>query len=175
MRIFILVLVIMTTSFYSCNTKIKASKKVVKVNTKAKTMAQNQYKYDIAGWVYITYENQALNDVSVKLFNHKNIVVKKITTDYSGKFSFKDSGKDLSLTQLSKWYILIERTRYKTIKLPLTWVKNKGVHEFINTKLNINIKCGGRACMDRCCTNDEACSHQHGGKRGWAKCIRMRR
>ena len=175
MKIFILITV-MLASFYSynliaCKTDKKTDKKVNKEAVKTKSL----YKYDIAGWVYITYENQALNDVSVKLFNHKNILVKKLTTDYSGKFSFKGSGKDLNSSQLSKWYILIERTRYKTIKMPLTWVTNKGVYEFINTKLNINIKCGGRACMDRCCTSDEACSHSHGGKRGWAKCVRVRR
>jgi hypothetical protein len=173
----------MLTSFYSCNTNKKTDKEVNKkpivTNTSTSlsnpSETKNPYQYDISGWVHITYQNKGLKDVSVKLINHENGTIKKINTDYDGKFSFKGSGNNLSLIQLSKWYILIEKDRYKTIKMPLTWVEDKGINEFINKHLNMLMDCAGKACMDRCCNSDEVCSHQHGEDGlGWSKCIRMR-
>jgi len=165
-----IIVIISLILFFSCNHK--------KNETPVKTpIVKNEitYKYDISGFSYISYENQGLKDVEIKLINHKQESIKKIKTDYSGRFSFKGEGKGLKPQELSKWYISLNKTRYKSVKIPLkNWQKKGSTYLFTDNKLNINIKCAKRACMDKCCTENEICSHPHTKGAGFASCRKIR-
>ena len=183
-KVFLILLSIMI--FTSCTDKNNVKKSEIKSKrvkgiskkdssiklSKIKKKDISLYKYDISGFTYITYENQGLNDVNVKLINHKKLVVGEAKTHYSGMFKLKGKGSNISLENLSKWYISLEKTRYKSIKIPLVWVKKDNTFLSINKKLNINIKCAAHACMDICCTDKEVCSHS--GIKGFAKCMRVK-
>ena len=178
-KISFLILILLIT--ISCTKKNKLEKEIIpidknridlnkKVINKDDSKMKFKFQYNLSGAVYITYESQRLNDVKVELVNHKKEVVSRIITDYSGSFKFLGSGS-LTEEEISKWYITLEKERYKTIKMVFDWSKEDNIYKFIK-KIDIKMDCSGSACMDRCCREDEYCIHSRTKDGGFAKCIR---